>query len=75
MRDLAVFLKDAPGEANAQILAFRKELEEQDKVPVHRYGTVEELRQKLDVVLKDWADTLLASKTAIADAGSTAGSS
>jgi hypothetical protein len=72
MREVALFLKDAPGETDPEILAFRKELEEQDQVPVFRYETIEELRGKLDAVLRGWADELLGSKPPVSDAGGAA---
>jgi len=60
MREVVVCLKDAPGETNPEILAFRRELEERTDVSVFRYSRVEQLREHLDGVCGGWAHSLIA---------------
>lgn len=60
MRDVVVCLKDAPQENNPDILAFRKELEDQPAVRLFRYSRSEELREHLDAVCCEWAQSLIA---------------
>jgi hypothetical protein len=60
MRDLVIGLKDAPGETNPEILAFRRELEERSDVRVFRYAASGQLREHLDVVCAEWARSLMA---------------
>jgi hypothetical protein len=60
MRDVVVCLKDAPGETNQEILAFRKELEERKDVNLFRYSCVEQLREHLERVCGEWAEALIA---------------
>jgi len=64
MRDVVVCLKDAPHETNAEILAFRKELEERKDLRVFRYGNPDELKGQLTDVCTEWVRTTL--KTAAA---------
>ncbi|MGA2650790.1 MAG: hypothetical protein ABSF28_09715 [Terracidiphilus sp.] len=59
MRDAVVCLKDAPHETNAEILAFRKELEERQDLRVFRYGGVDELTEQLTAVCTGWARDLV----------------
>ncbi|MGA2171170.1 MAG: hypothetical protein ABSG62_23550 [Terracidiphilus sp.] len=59
MREVVVCLKDAPHETNAEILAFRRELEERRDLRVFRYGSVEELRAQLTDVCNGWARALI----------------
>jgi len=62
MRDVVVCLKDAPGERNADILEFRKELEERTDVRVIRYATVERMREELEKVCGSWALAAIAKR-------------
>jgi len=55
MRDLVLCLKDAPNETHAEILAFRRELEELENVRTVRYSTVAELKTQLTAVCTEWA--------------------
>jgi hypothetical protein len=64
MRDLVVAIKDAPNETNAEILAFRKELEERTDLRVFRYRTVDELREHVTEVCNGWARVILEAATA-----------
>jgi hypothetical protein len=59
MRDAVVCLKDAPHETNAEILAFRKELEERKDLRVFRYSSLDELRGQLRDVCTGWARDLV----------------
>jgi hypothetical protein len=58
MRDGVVFLRDAPGESNAEILAFRRELEEQQLFRVYRYGSPTEIRAHLEPLCEEWLRSL-----------------
>lgn len=60
MRDVVVCLKDAPGETNPTILAFRKELEERTDVHLLRYSRREQLAEHLERVCTEWAEGLIA---------------
>jgi hypothetical protein len=55
MRDIAVCLKNAPHERNPDVLAFRRELEEQTDVRLIRYGAVEELKAQFTEICLQWA--------------------
>ena len=67
MREVVICLKDAPRETNADILAFRKELEESPGVRVFRYSSVDALREHLTEVSNGWArDLIEATKAAAA---------
>jgi hypothetical protein len=59
MRDIVICLKDAPHETDAEILAFRRELEERQNLRVFRYTTVDELRAQLTEVCDGWARSLI----------------
>ena len=61
MREVAICLKNAPGETNAEILAFRKELEEQKDIGVFAYSSLDELRTHLEEVSGGWARALIES--------------
>ncbi len=61
MRDVVICLKDAPHETAAEILAFRRELEERGDLRVLRYTGVEELRAQLVAVCEGWARRLIES--------------
>lgn len=64
MRNVVVFLKDAPHETDARVLEFRKELEERNDMQVCRYKTTQELNTQLEEVLRGWAHELIAHKIA-----------
>jgi hypothetical protein len=55
MCGIAVCLKDAPHERNEDVLAFRRELEEQKNVSLIRYGTLEELKTQFMQICSQWA--------------------
>jgi hypothetical protein len=60
MRDVVVCLKDAPAETNAEVLRFRRDLEEWKDVNVFRYSSVEQLQKYLESVCGGWAQSLIA---------------
>ena len=64
MRDVVVAIKDAPNETSAEILAFRKELEERTDLRVIRYKTVDELREQMIEVCNGWARAVIEAATA-----------
>ena len=53
-RKLVVFLKAAPRETDPEILAFRKELEEQPGVPVFHFEKIESLKTEFGQVAGAW---------------------
>ena len=65
MREIIVCLKNAPHETDAQILGFRKELEESPAIHLIRYKTPDEIKAQLKPVLTNWAQALVAEKTAV----------
>jgi len=69
MREVVVCVKDAPGETNPEILAFRTELEERQDVRVFRYGSVDALQKHLTQVSNGWANALIEESKAAAAAG------
>jgi hypothetical protein len=64
MRDLVVAIKDAPNETNAEILSFRKELEERTDLRVIRYRTVDELPEQMAEVCNGWASAVIKAAAA-----------
>ena len=62
MRDVVICLKDAPNETNAEILAFRRELEVHQDLRVFHYANVDELKVKLAEVCAGWARSLIESR-------------
>lgn len=60
MRDVVVCLKSAAGETDREILAFRKELEEEQGTRLFHYRRPEELSEQLKAVCEDWAKQLIA---------------
>jgi hypothetical protein len=64
MREVVICLKDAPGETNPEILAFRKELEERQDVRLFRYSSVDRLGEHLTEVCDNWARDLMQSSKA-----------
>jgi hypothetical protein len=63
MREVIVCLKDAPHETNAQILAFRAELEGRQGVRVLRYSQPEEIRRQLEEICTEWAGAIVETRT------------
>lgn len=61
MRNVVVCLKEAPQETNAEILAFRRELEEHPDVLLFRYATPQELRVRMTEVCDSWSRELIES--------------
>ena len=59
MRAVVVCLKDAPQESNAEILAFRRELEERKDLRVIHYASLDELRVHLAEVCEGWAQAII----------------
>lgn len=60
MRDVVVCVKDAPGETNPEILAFRRELEERKDITVFRYTHADQLQEHLERVCVEWTQLLMA---------------
>ena len=54
MQDVVVFLKAAPRETDPEIVAFRKELEEQPGVRVFHFDQLENLKTQLQQVSSGW---------------------
>ena len=61
MREIIVCLKDAPRETDPEILAFRKELEEQPNVRVFHFEKVESLEEQLRKVCGEWVQSIIAA--------------
>jgi hypothetical protein len=66
MREVVVFLKDAPHETSVEILAFRRELEERKDVRLFRYNSDAELTEHLTHVCNGWARDLIEATKAAA---------
>lgn len=66
MRDVVVFLKDAPRETDAEILAFRKELTELADVRVFHFHTADEMRGQMRMVTSGWVRQIQESTSAAA---------
>ena len=64
MRDAVVAIKDVPNETNAEILAFRKELDERTDLRIIRYKTVDELREQMIEVCNGWARAVIEAAAA-----------
>ena len=58
MREIAVFLKNAPRETDPEILAFRKELEETAGVRVFHFDKQENLKSQLFEVCSGWVKSI-----------------
>jgi len=69
MRDVVVFLKDAPHETDPEILAFRQELEDRADVRLFRYASPDALKAHLLEVSTGWAQAIVQAKTSAAAAG------
>jgi hypothetical protein len=61
MREVVVCLKDAPRETDPEILAFRKELEEQQNVQIFHFDKSETLRTELLDVCSGWVQSIIAA--------------
>jgi hypothetical protein len=59
MREIVVGLKDAPRESDPDILAFRKELEEQQNVRVFRFDNVDNLGEQLRTICGEWVQSIV----------------
>ncbi len=59
--DVVVFLKDAPRETDAEILAFRKELEELDGIRLFHFKDEATMAEQLRPVIEGWCGDILAS--------------
>lgn len=67
MQDIVVCLKHAPHETNAEILAFRRELEQQQNLRLLRYSSANELKPQLVEICTEWARALIGSAKKIED--------
>jgi hypothetical protein len=70
MREVIVFLKDAPRETDPEILAFRKELADLPDVRVFHFNDHEAMRQKLLEVTAGWVGDIKQAKALAASASS-----
>ena len=61
MREIIVCLKDAPRETDPEILAFRKELEEQPNVRILHFDNVVSLSEQLREVCGGWVQSIVAA--------------
>jgi hypothetical protein len=61
MREVAVFLKAAPRETDPEILAFRREIEEQPDVRVFCFDKPEILRQQIESAAREWVRAIAES--------------
>lgn len=59
MREVILCLKDAPHETDPEILAFRKELEEQQNVRVFHFDKVESVGEQLQKVCGGWVQSII----------------
>jgi hypothetical protein len=64
MQEVVVFLKDAPRETDASILAFRKELEDLADVRVFRFENPKDMKAQLSAVTSGWVREIQSSGTA-----------
>jgi hypothetical protein len=61
MREVIVCLKAAPGETDAQILAFRKELEERSDLRVYQFEKADDLTRIIHGVSTEWTRSIIAA--------------
>jgi hypothetical protein len=61
MKELVVFLKDAPRETDPEILGFRKELQEQPGVQAFAFEHAETLKTQLQQVSTEWIRQIIAA--------------
>lgn len=59
MQEVVVFLKAAPRETDPEILAFRKELQEQPGVRVFHFDKIENLKAQLRQVSGEWVHQIV----------------
>jgi hypothetical protein len=59
MREVVVCLKDAPHEIDPEILAFRKELQEQQNVRVLRFDKPANLGEQVREVCEQWVQSIV----------------
>ncbi|MDP8979989.1 MAG: hypothetical protein M3O35_05290, partial [Acidobacteriota bacterium] len=59
MREIAVFLKQAPHETDPGVLAFRKELEELAGVRLFHFDKPESLKTQLLEVCSGWVRSII----------------
>ena len=64
MRDVVVFMKAAAGEADPEILAFRKELAERQDVRVFGFAQAGTLKEQVAAVCQDWVRAIGAASAA-----------
>jgi hypothetical protein len=67
MREIAVFLKDAPRETDPEILAFRRELEERQDVRLFHFDKAETLQPQVAALASEWVRSIIAAAAAGAD--------
>jgi hypothetical protein len=73
MRDIAICMKDAPGETNPEILAFRRELEEFPNIRIFRYSAPDALKEHLRTICEGWSrDAIELARIALANSVSPA---
>jgi len=61
MKELVVFLKDAPRETDPEILGFRTELREQAGVRTFAFDNAETLKTQLQQVSSEWVRQIIAA--------------
>jgi hypothetical protein len=61
MREVVVFLKAASRETDAEVLAFRKELEERRDVRVFHFDNPDSLNGELSKVCAEWVRSIRAT--------------
>jgi hypothetical protein len=61
MKELVVFLKDAPRETDPEILGFRQELREQPGVRAIEFDNLETLKTHLQQVSSEWVRQIIAA--------------
>ncbi len=62
MREVIVFLKAAPRETDPEILAFRRELEEQPNVRVFCFDKAESLREQVEGAAREWVRAIVSNR-------------
>jgi hypothetical protein len=68
MREVVVFLKDAPHETDPEISAFRQELQDRADVRLFRYASVDALKTHLLDISTGWAQAIVQAQTAASGA-------
>jgi hypothetical protein len=62
MRDVAVFLKEAPRETDHEILAFRKELADLPDIRVFHFSNAAQMKDQLREVTTGWVRDLISGE-------------